>query len=193
MCTLHPFCVVGPRSIAFKCTHVPAFTLQEAKIFEMEDIDSILTQRSRKVTEAPREKTESWLSKRKSTSSNNATGGNSNGTSGTSAGGTSSSSNGAGVGGSYDDNNSTATSEEQVRKVGHKVSKSSFTASSSAATKDLDVDDPDFWLKVLPQAHASTPLELLDRLSEVKFGDGSGARAFLKDLESVFKEVCKVL
>lgn len=175
-----------------------AFTQQEAKIFEMEDIDSILTQRSRKVTEAPREKTESWLSKRKSTASNNATGGTSNGNSGTSAGGSSSRSSRSGGGAeeSHDDESTdpaSATSEEQVRKVGHKVSKSSFTASSSAATKDLDVDDPDFWLKVLPQSRASTPLELLDRLSEVKFGDGSGARAFLKDLESVFNEVSKLL
>ena len=161
----------------------------------MEDIDSILTQRSRKVPEAPREKTESWLSKRKSTgnaSSNSNTAGSGASTSGSSGGvssGIGIGSSGGGTEESYDTSLGTAASDEQRRKVGHKVSKSSFTASSSAATKDLDVDDPDFWLKVLPQSHAATPLELLDRLGDVKFGDGSGTRAFLKDLENVFKEV----
>lgn len=76
---------------------------EEVTAFCEGDIDSILQQRTRKVVDEKREKTESWLSKRKGSAR-------------------------------------------------HKVSKQTFTASSSSQHANVDVDDPEFWNKVIALA-----------------------------------------
>ena len=111
----------------------------EVQAFCEEDIDSILNSRSRKVEEQKRDKTESWLSKRKN------------------------------------------------KLNTHKVNKSSFTASSSTEYAQVDVNDPDFWRKVLPEA--ITPAELAEKLNGLPLNDFAGADAFIKEAEGALKGI----
>jgi hypothetical protein len=112
----------------------------EVTSFCEDDIDSILSSRSRKIVEEKREKTESWLSKRK--------------------------------------------------EIGrHKVSKSTFTASSSSQHANVDVDDPEFWKKVLPQA--ATVEELTLRLNSID--NVLSAKKFHSDLKVVVTPLLNTL
>lgn len=84
---------------------------------------------------------------------------------------------------------STNTSVKGIERGGTIYSKRSFTPESASA--HIDINDPDFWEKMLDHPNADMLLQRLQDANVMR--DPRSVNQWLKDLEGLVKELCTIL